>query len=68
MTGVTKTLHKWNTQIHYIPEKEGLVLFDGRKENTKMIHVQLRGANSWDGEIHDRIVNLPSSQWNLPNV
>jgi len=40
-------------------------LCDWRTKDTKMVHVQLMGADSKDTAWHWNIVNMPQNMWNL---
>jgi len=55
----------WNTQIHYIgnPNEKPRPIYDVRNENTKFVHIQLRGRDQLTTEKIYDIVNKPISAW-----
>ena len=57
----------WNSYVHYAKIKGNpeLDLCDWRTKDTKMVHVQLMGADSKDTAWHWNIVNMPQNMWNL---
>lgn len=57
--------YKWNSQIHWL-RKPHLKVADGRTEDTNFVHVQITGAGQWGKDEHYRMVNLPTSMWNIP--
>ena len=58
--------YKWNSQIHYVRGDE-LLVADGRTDKTNFVHVQISGADDMDKEAHERMVNLPVSEWEINN-
>ena len=58
----------WNSFIHpYHADatKKEVKINDSRTDTTKFVHIQLRSADHWDADTHDRITNLPQSEWNI---
>jgi len=57
----------WNHYVHYKPGTSGdnRPVTDYRNEDTKFVHIQLRGADDWDYDKLHRITNLPVSEWRL---
>jgi hypothetical protein len=56
----------WNSYVHYIgPEQKPRPVNDSRNENTKFVHIQLRGADDFDADKLWRITNLEQSKWEL---
>ena len=55
----------WNTQIHYIgdPNLKPRPIYDVRNENTKFVHIQLRGRDQLTTEKIYDITNKPISEW-----
>jgi hypothetical protein len=59
--------NKWNCYVHYLTRAREIVgVIDPRTPQTRMVHVQLRGADDYDDRTLHRIVNLPQAQWRLP--
>ncbi len=57
----------WNRFVHYTTHgREITGVSDQRTPTTKMVHIQLRGADDFDEETLRRVTNLPQSEWNLP--
>ena len=59
--------YKWNSSVHYDPgvKSQPRPVIDLRKENCNFVHIQLNGADNFDKEKINRIVNLPVDEWNL---
>ena len=59
--------NEWNSFIHFIKDLKTnkRVPNDTRTENTKLVHIQMSGADHFDAEKMYRITNLPKSVWNL---
>jgi hypothetical protein len=57
----------WNSYIHYIgdPKQNPRPVNDTRNKETKFVHVQIRGADHFDGKTLWRITNLPQNEWKL---
>ena len=57
----------WNSFIHYKPETTGSKrpIIDTRTEQTKFVHIQLRGADHYDYNKLWKITNLPEKDWEL---
>ena len=55
----------WNTQIHYFGQGNPRPVIDLRDDNTKFVHVQLRGADNYDEEQLYKITNLEQKDWKL---
>jgi hypothetical protein len=62
----------WNSFVHYYfdrLEHKGRPQFyklnDERTSDTKLVHIQLSGADNWDDKTLWRITNLPTEQWDL---
>ena len=57
----------WNSYVHYDGESKTTprAVIDTRTSETKMVHVQLRGADNHDEKWHYDIVNKPTNEWNL---
>lgn len=57
----------WNSYVHHskIQNYSSLMLCDQRNKDTKMVHVQLLGADDKDAAWHWNIVNMPKNMWNL---
>ena len=57
----------WNSYVHYDGESKTVprAVIDTRTEETKFVHVQLRGADDRDGAWHNTVVNRPVSEWKL---
>ena len=57
----------WNSYVHYDGESKTTprAVIDTRTNETKMVHVQLRGADNHDEKWHYDIVNKPTNEWNL---
>ena len=55
----------WNTQIHYIGNnnQSPRPIYDVRNENTKFVHIQLRGRDSLTVEKIYDITNKPIAEW-----
>ncbi len=57
----------WNRFVHYVTRDREIVgVSDQRTPTTKMVHIQLRGADDFDEETLRRVTNLPQSEWRLP--
>lgn len=72
MLKVSKLDHReldngWNSFVHYIgdPRMNPRPVNDMRTPTTKFVHVQLRGADHYDGDKLWRITNLPEKEWLL---
>lgn len=53
---------EWNRQVHNLCDTDGKLLeevYDKRTKDTKMVHVQMRGANNWSAERIREVVNAP---------
>ena len=58
----------WNSYVHYdehIDKTKPRPIVDARTDETKFVHVQLRGADDKDADWHNTIVNKPVSDWKL---
>jgi len=58
----------WNRYIHQYytdASKRELKIKDPRTEDTKFVHIQIRGADHWDADKLWRITNLPEAEWGL---
>lgn len=57
----------WNSYVHYIgnPSQNPRPVNDMRNNNTKFVHVQLRGADHYDASKLWRVTNQPVNQWAL---
>jgi len=57
----------WNSYVHYDGDSKTVprAVIDTRTDNTKLVHVQLRGADDQDADWHHTIVNRPVSEWKL---
>lgn len=57
----------WNSYVHYIgsPDDNPRPVNDMRTQDTKFVHIQLRGADDFDAETLSRITNLPRSEWRI---
>lgn len=59
--------NEWNRYVHYQTEGRRILgIEDPRTPNTRMVHIQLRGADDWDSDTLHRVANLPQSEWKLP--
>ncbi len=57
----------WNRFVHYTTHgREITGVSDQRTPTTKMVHIQLRGADDWPDSVLYRVANLPQAKWNLP--
>ena len=57
--------NEWNRYVHYL-NKEGLTrkpVLDPRTENTKFVHIQVRGADHYTAEKLRTITNRPVNEW-----
>lgn len=57
---------EWNTQIHYLGKQIGnkpRPIYDPRNEDTKYVHIQLRGRKEMSASRVYEIVNKPQSEW-----
>jgi hypothetical protein len=63
--------NEWNRYITWDPLSPAMFgqrkCIDPRTENTKMVHVQMRGADNMDNDWHWRVVNEPVSKWGVSN-
>jgi len=57
----------WNSYIHYVGDRNQnpRPVNDTRTKDTKFVHIQLRGADDFDGDKLWRITNLPEKDWKL---
>lgn len=57
----------WNSYVHYDGDSNTVprAVIDTRTEETKFVHVQLRGADDRDGDWHSTVVNRPVAEWDL---
>lgn len=54
----------WNSYVHYVgPDIKPRAINDSRNEQTKFVHIQLRGADDFDADKLWRITNKPQSEW-----
>jgi len=53
----------WNVQVHYL--KPSGEVYDPKNKNTKMVHVQLSGADHHSADWHHMIVNKPKEDWSV---
>lgn len=59
--------NEWNRYVHYETRDGQIVrVIDPRTPDTRMVHIQLRGADDWDQATLHRVANLPQSEWRLP--
>ena len=57
--------YKWNSSVHFQPgTKDPRPVVDLRN-NANFVHVQLAGANKFEPDKMDRVVNQPVEEWNL---
>lgn len=65
--GFTELDTSWNTQIHYVGEPKTIPrpVNDMRTEHTKLVHIQLRGADNFNEETLWKIVNKTQDEWNI---
>lgn len=58
---------EWNRCITWDPYDEGNAFtrraVDSKTENTKFVHIQMRGADNQSNEWHWRVANMPKSEW-----
>ena len=62
------TMHNgWNSYVHFDGDSKTTphAVIDTRTEETKLVHVQLRGADDQDAAWHDIVVNRPVKEWKL---
>ena len=61
---------KWNSQIHFIGDKNKKPrdIFDSRTQQTNFVHIQLRGRDKLDDDRIYDIVNKPISEWRHERV
>jgi hypothetical protein len=58
--------NEWNRYITYIATgQEPKPVCDPRTENTKFVHIQLRGADHYDADKLWKITNLPVEEWGM---
>jgi hypothetical protein len=57
----------WNSYIHFVSGPLAMEddINDSRNKFTKFVHVQLSGADHFEDDKINRIVNLSRSEWNL---
>ena len=57
----------WNSYVHYLPETSGprRPVIDTRTENTKFVHIQLRGADDYNSDKLWKIINLKETEWEI---
>ena len=55
----------WNSQIHYWGQGNPRPVIDLRNDNTKFVHIQLRGADDYNEEQLYKITNLEYERWKL---
>ena len=57
----------WNSYVHYDGESNTVprAVIDTRTDETKLVHVQLRGADNLDEAWHHNIVNKPTADWRI---
>lgn len=57
----------WNSYVHYDGDSNTVprAVIDNRTNKTKLVHVQLRGADNEDADWHYTVVNKPVSEWKL---
>lgn len=55
----------WNSYVHFDGDSKTTprAVIDNRTDETKLVHVQLRGADNQDAAWHHTIVNKPVSEW-----
>lgn len=60
--------NNWNNYVHYVRGPLALKepIHDSRTKKTKLVHIQLSGADYFSDEQLHAITNLPQSKWNLP--
>ena len=53
--------------MHYLPETSGprRPVIDTRTENTKFVHIQLRGADDYNSDKLWKITNLKETEWEI---
>ena len=54
----------WNTFVTYHERDGERVIYD-QDENTKLVHIQFRGANHFSEEETWKVVNLPVEEWGM---
>lgn len=60
--------NEWNRYITYTGKtnNKGIkTVCDPRTPNTKFVHIQLRGADHYDADMHWKIANLPVEKWGV---
>lgn len=56
--------NNWNSYITWVNHTNKIKrVCDSRNENTKFVHIQMRGADKYDAEKLWRITNLPVEEW-----
>ena len=56
--------NEWNRYITFVASNsDPKPVCDPRTENTKFVHIQLRGADHHDAEWHRKVTNLPVEEW-----
>lgn len=63
--------NEWNRYITYDPTAKPIFgrrkVVDPRTPDTKMVHVQMRGADNMNNDWHYRVVNEPLERWGTNN-
>ena len=54
----------WNTFVTYHERDAQRVIYD-KDENTKLVHIQFRGANHFSEDEVWKVVNLPVEEWGM---
>jgi len=59
--------YKWNSSVHYDPgvKTQPRPVIDLRSKGYNFVHIQLNGADNFDADKINRIVNLPVDQWQI---
>jgi hypothetical protein len=57
----------WNSFMHYLGDSKMKVrpVNDMRTPKTKLVHIQLRGADDYDEKTLWELTNLPVDQWSI---
>lgn len=61
----TEMHNGWNSYIHYTGDGNPRAVNDSRTADTKLVHIQLRGADDFDAAKLWRITNRPRDEWKI---
>lgn len=63
----TQLHNGWNSYVHFDGDSKTIprAVVDTRTNETKLVHVQLRGADDQYADWHNTVVNRPVSEWKL---